>query len=499
MNGLIFKIAYRNLKEHKTKTLIIGTLMALAIMILVVGNSFMETAASGIEKTYIQNFTGDVVITSTEMDNASLFMDGSMNNRDELIPIIPSSVKIEKYLESLKSVTAINPQIGGAALLKHKEDGTGFAMLFGVDPEMYEATFQNNIIITYGSFLKPGEEGIVLSEAAVRMIKETSGEIVKPGDSVLLTGMNSVTGTKIREVTVRGTFEFVNESPQLEMISFIDLNNIRIINGMLSYTEVAANLSESEEALLGELDEDSLFGSDDAGLFGGDLLSEDILTISGDSETDYFDILGDTSERDKYSQTDPNAWHYMIVKLDDSVNEKRFIKNLNNWFFENGIDARASGWLDGAGTIAKMSNTLTIVFNFLVLIVAVVAVIIIMNTLVISVNERIGEIGTMRAIGAEKSFVRSMITLETLMISVIFGIIGAVLGMIITALIGAIGYEAPNTFLQVILGGPVLYPVISVQAVVISLVTVALVGVVASLYPVSIALKISPVKAMGEN
>lgn len=499
MNGLIFKIAYRNLKEHKTKTLIIGTLMALAIMILVIGNSFMETAASGMEKTYIQNFTGDVVITSAEMENASLFMDGSMRNREELIPIIPSAVEIEEYLKSIDAVKAINPQIGGVALLKHEEDGTGYSMLFGVDPKMYEQTFQDNIKIIYGSFLKPGEEGIVLSEAAVRMIEDTSGEIVKPGDSVLLTGMNSVTGTKIREVTVRGTFKFTNSSPQLEMISFIDLNNIRIINGMLSYTQVAANLSESEEAFLGELDEDSLFGSDDGGLFGGDLLSEDVLIASDESDSDYFDILGDTSERDKYSQTDPNAWHYMIVKLDDSVNEKRFIQTLNNWFEQNGIDAKASGWLEGAGAIAKMSNTLALVFNFLVLIVAVVAVIIIMNTLVISVNERIGEIGTMRAIGAEKSFVRSMITLETLMISVIFGVIGAIFGMAITGLIGAIGYEAPNTFLQVILGGPVLYPVISVQAVIISLVTVALVGVVASLYPVSIALKISPVKAMGEN
>lgn len=499
MNGMIFKIAYRNLKEHKIKTLIIGTLMALAIMILVVGNSFMETAASGIEKTYIRNFTGDVVITSAEMENVSLFMDGSMNNREELIPIIPSAVKIEEYLKSLDAVKAISPQIGGAALLKHEEDGAGFAMLFGVDPEMYEQTFQDNIKITYGSFLKPGEEGIVLSEAAVRMIKDTSGEIVKPGDSVLLTGMNSVTGTKIREVTVRGTFEFTHQSPQLEMISFIDLNNIRILNGMLSYTQVAANLSESEEVLLGELDEDLLFGSDDGGLFGDDLFSEDVLASAEGADLDYLNILGDTSEREKYSQTDPDAWHYMIVKLDDSVNEKRFIRNLNNWFNENGIDAKASGWLAGAGTIAKMSNTLALVFNFLVIIVAVVAVIIIMNTLVISVNERIGEIGTMRAIGAEKSFVRSMITLETLMISVIFGIIGAVLGMTITGLIGAIGYEAPNTFLQVILGGPVLYPVISVQAVVISLVTVAVVGVVASLYPVSIALKISPVKAMGEN
>jgi len=84
----------------------------------------------------------------------------------------------------------------------------------------------------------------------IRMIKETSGELVKPGDSVLLTGINSVTGTKIREVTVRGTFEFVNESPQLEMISFIDLNNIRIINGMLSYI-CLTNFSESKSLRIG--------------------------------------------------------------------------------------------------------------------------------------------------------------------------------------------------------------------------------------------------------
>ncbi len=503
MNGLIFKIAYRNLKEHKTKTLIIGTLMALAIMILVIGNSFMETAASGIEKTYIQNFTGDVVITSSEMENVSLFMDGSMTNKEELTPIIPSSPEIISYLESLDKVVAVNPQIGGAALMKHGEEGSGFVMLYGVEPEMYKDTFQNNIQLTSGSFLKKGEEGIVLAEAAVRMILDSSGETVEPGDSVLLTGINNITGTKIREVTVRGTFKFLNESPQLEMISFIDLENIRIINGMLSYTEVAANLSENEEALLGEIDEDSLFGSGDGGLFGGDLFSDagvsDGVSESTDKESDYLDILGDTSERGKYSQTDSNAWHYLIVKLDDSVNEKRFIRNLNSWFKDNGIEAKASGWLAGAGVIARMSNTLAVVFNFLVLIVAVVAVIIIMNTLVISVNERIGEIGTMRAIGAEKSFVRSMITLETIMISVIFGVIGAVAGMIITKIIGSIGYEAPNTFFQVILGGPVLYPVISVKAVIISLVTVAFVGVAASLYPVSIALKISPVKAMGEN
>lgn len=146
-----------------------------------------------------------------------------------------------------------------------------------------------------------------------------------------------------------------------------------------------------------------------------------------------------------------------------------------------------------------MSNTLKIVFNILILIVAVVGVIIIMNTLVISVTERIGEIGTMRAIGARKSFIRRMIMVETLMITISFGVIGAFLGMVITWIIGAAGFTATNEFFQVIMGGKIFHPVVSAKAVVLSLFIIGAIGVFASLYPVSVALKISPVKAMGEN
>jgi len=121
-----------------------------------------------------------------------------------------------------------------------------------------------------------------------------------------------------------------------------------------------------------------------------------------------------------------------------------------------------------------------------------------MNTLVISVTERATEIGTMRALGAQKSFIRRMILWETVLTSGIFGLIGAVVGLIVLWILGATGIEAPNIFFEMLFGGKVLHPVPSPGAIAASLFIVIAIAVAASLYPLRIALKTPPVKAMQE-
>lgn len=492
MENVILKIAYRNIWKHKTKTLIIGILITLGILILVVGNSLMDSAAAGLRKTYIDNFTGDIVVTSSKMKNPSMFMDGIMSDRDSAIPIIPQEPKIAEHLGSLKSIKAFNPQIAGAVAIQHGDD-KGFALIFSFDPVKYKAVFRNNLELLSGGFLEKGKEGIVLSEETVKRMVKDGGTEVKVGDKVLLTGINNITGTKIREVTVRGIFRFKNDSPQLRLLSFLDVTNMRIINGMLMNTVSNSKLTAREKQFIGQVNENSLFGQ------AGDTTGIVAAAKQDTKPVNYLSILGDKSKRALYNETDPDSWQYLVIKLTPGASPGRVIRNLNGWFAKTGIEAKAYGWLEGAGAIAKMSNTLKVVFNLLILIIAVVGVIIIMNTLVISVTERIGEIGTMRAIGAKKSFVRSMIIIETLMITVIFGLLGAVLGIIITEILGAVGFTAPNDFLQVLMGGKVFHPVVSVSAVFQSLGIVGGIGIFASLYPVSVALKISPVKAMGEN
>ena len=98
----------------------------------------------------------------------------------------------------------------------------------------------------------------------------------------------------------------------------------------------------------------------------------------------------------------------MLIKLKDSGQIAGVTADINSFLSGREIDAEVSDWLSFAGIDAEMAYSIKNVFNILILIIAVVAVIIIMNTLVISVTERMPEIGTMRAIGAQKSFVRSI-------------------------------------------------------------------------------------------
>ena len=69
------------------------------------------------------------------------------------------------------------------------------------------------------------------------------------------------------------------------------------------------------------------------------------------------------------------------------------------------------------------------------MIIAFVSTLIIMNTLVISVTERLQEIGTMRAIGAQKMFVRKMILAETLILAVSSSLIGVAISATILGIL----------------------------------------------------------------
>jgi putative ABC transport system permease protein len=172
------------------------------------------------------------------------------------------------------------------------------------------------------------------------------------------------------------------------------------------------------------------------------------------------------------------------------------IAAMNQWFEKEGIEAKAADWKTAAGPFAASIDVVRIIFNIAIIIVAVVAVIIMMNTLVISVIERTGEIGTMRALGAQKSFVRKMFLVETLTIALVFGVIGTLLSFGVIAGLSAAKIQATNPFLEILFAGKVLAPSINPFSVVWSLVLVALVAVVAHLYPVALALKVQPVRAM---
>jgi len=488
--SVLLRIALRNLREHKAKTRIIGLLICLGIAVLVSGNSLIGTAAAGIRRTFIDNYTGDLLVTGRTDKQVSLFgVHGNMMT--EVVPTLPDYRLIRERVAQLDPEAQSTPQITGYALITHEDHDPLFTMLFGIEPEGYRRMF-DSIVIRDGAYLQEGQEGILLSSGRVGEIEAAHGVRLRIGDPVLLSGFGAQ-GFRLREAPLRGIFDFTQRSEYLDQLVFIDAQSLRSLLGMTVGTAEEIPIGEEETSLLEAESPDSLFeeamispASDAAAGAGDDwlrLLQEDpAANASGGAPA------GNAPES--------TVWHFLLVKASDPRRAALLIGELNLWFERDGLAARAIDWKRASAGFGLTADILRLVFTGAILIVAVVAMVIIMNTLVVSVMERTTEIGTMRALGAQKGFVWSMLLAETLTVTVVFGAAGIALGALILGVLNLLHIQATNMFLNALFGGPVLQARLAPLSVLSAVGLIALMGLLAHLYPVWIALRIPPVRAI---
>lgn len=480
---ILVRIALRNLLEHKAKSFIIGGLLALGVVILVVGNSFMDTAAAGIRKTFTENYTADVFVHAETTDPVSLFGVQSVGGREET-PAIPDYERVRAILEGTDGVVGVASQVTGFALAAPRDsEKTGFALMFGVVPDEYSRVFDNAVVVE-GRMLEPGEEGILLTKRQAERMAEHLEIDFKVGDDVVLTGMGN-SGFKIRAVPLVGLIEYKADTEATEFISYVDADTLRILMGLTLGTDADVTLAPEQTELLASTSDDDLFGAPE---------TVDLAVAAAPEPVPEAESVPAAAA--PATVVDSGAWHFLLARLERPGQAERVVKELNERFAEEGLPVVAEGWKAAAGPFAQSVDVVRIVFNFAIIIVAVVAVIIMTNTLVISVIERTGEIGTMRALGAQKGFVRKMFLVETVVIAAVFGLVGTALAFGILGLLSALNIEAGNAFLEILFAGKVLRPAVNPMSVLWSLVMVTAVSVVAHVYPVQLALRVQPVRAM---
>ncbi|MGW0942628.1 ABC transporter permease [Streptomyces sp. NPDC002623] len=120
-------------------------------------------------------------------------------------------------------------------------------------------------------------------------------------------------------------------------------------------------------------------------------------------------------------------------------------------------------------------------FLVLGLVSLVVGAIGIANVTLVTVMERIGEIGLRRALGASRRQVAGQFLVESTTIGLLGGVIGAVLGMVVVVAVSAVRDWTPVLDVRLALGAPV---------------AGALVGLLAGLYPSLRASRMEPVDAL---
>ena len=102
----------------------------------------------------------------------------------------------------------------------------------------------------------------------------------------------------------------------------------------------------------------------------------------------------------------------------------------------------------------------------------------------------------MRALGAQKGFVQRIFIIETLALTVTSGVGGVLMGLAAVGLLYRVPVRFANQVLVLTFGGTSLRPAVSVGNLALSLAASVLIGLIAWIYPVRLALRIQPVRAI---
>lgn len=153
-------------------------------------------------------------------------------------------------------------------------------------------------------------------------------------------------------------------------------------------------------------------------------------------------------------------------------------------------------WRAASGFIGDFLWVIYSVLATALLIIFIVAVIVMNNSMVMATLERTKEIGTMRAIGAQKGMILRMFLAEAAVMSAVFGGLGALIAVAVVGWMHNVGLPAANDVLVFLFAGPRLYPELQWLHVLVSAVLVGIVALISTLYPAWLAMRVTPLEAM---
>jgi putative ABC transport system permease protein len=210
--------------------------------------------------------------------------------------------------------------------------------------------------------------------------------------------------------------------------------------------------------------------------------------------------LGHEDDRGKIEATaiDPErgSWHFLLVRLAPGARERSVQNSLNAALGKEKIAAVAGGWLGSAGLNAELLFLIKTVFEIGIGILAVVIVLVLTNGLAFSVMEQSKEIGTMRSMGAQRSFVQRLYSLESLFLVLSGAAAGSALAAAVLRAIGKDGIPIGNSYLVMLFGGTAVRPEMSLATLIWTLAFMCVIALVSAAYPITLASRASLAQSM---
>lgn len=496
------RLALKNVISRKS-SLVIILFISFAIALLFVSNAVFDGTDHGLERTFINSFTGNIVLRPKVDFPLSLFGDETpVTGKLSEIPTLVPYAKIKEAALDVEGVRAIVPQITGYAAVNVNDKRVPIS-LFGVPGEQY-TTLMSSIKIVEGRVFNDGEAGLLLNTDALARINKTAGVNLGIGSDIQLLNGDGVSFS-IRSVPLLGIYTYDSQNPTLSGIALLSPQTLRDLIGMQDFSD-SVEIDESQINLIEEDSSiDDLFGDSqdfdgeeaiDGPVLAGGASAAGVGAASGDGAGDASSEDSGASGENVALQAESSVWSYLICMTDASANEGKIIKQLNKVFKENEWAVQAVNWRDAAGGSVYISFYLRIIFNIGIVLILLTGFIVVNNTLTVSSISRIGETGTIRALGAKRGFVIREFLCETSLLTITSGIIGCLLGCLFTFMLQKAHIGISNTYLAQLFGGKTLTAAITASNAIQNLALSVVLAVVGCVYPVRVALRATPVEAM---
>lgn len=477
---VFLKISIGSLLKRKSRVVGIGLLVMVGTILIVFGQEFALNAKKLSRQSIIDNLTGDFIIYSsrTKEKPGPFTFSNPLPNLEKVEEI---KVYLSEYNE-IEGYTAYAQNI--SIIVVEDEKQLELPLIYtAIEPDTYLKIF-NNINIVKGSFfgqlwnpqnLKTMDQletegGIVLSEAQNDRYEEQYGIRFNAGDKITLYGLTgggavNAVKTQIRGIYIPSKYEnFFNYINFMDMLTYSNLYNFTGIQ--------KGSLPEEIERKLITEDEDEIF---------------EVAFMK-----DFPEIDVERLEAVQFSG------HTMIsVRLKDGVNATQVIEKIKKDGEKYGF--KVALWNEASGGLARLSGALQGFIYVATGLIFIIVILILMNVLIINIIERTSEIGTIRAIGAKKSFVILMFLSETLILNIIAGLAGIAISAILILIFGRTGILLPGPVSQFLTGGGRLYPELSVVTIAQALLLIVLITILATIYPLRVATRVTPLKAMSEG
>ena len=188
------------------------------------------------------------------------------------------------------------------------------------------------------------------------------------------------------------------------------------------------------------------------------------------------------------------VYHEVAIRLNSVQNVDSVHANLSNEL----SDLSVKSWKELAPELKLMDEMIGLELNIFLAIILFALLFGITNTMLMSVMERVREFGVLMAIGMKRRRVFAMIIIETILLSLVGGVIGMILASISITLVGDVGINL-SAFTEGFTAysiSPVLYPILPISFYTSITLMILITAIFSAFYPAIKAIKLKPAQAI---